>query len=112
MMDSEEREVYYYLKAEPGNFVPASAVCRHAGGKHRYREAPDWARPVLMRMVERGILEVDAAGAYRLSPMPQIQSGARRWVSPEIAAILQRSGKKFAGVIRSEDDMDSYYENL
>jgi hypothetical protein len=112
MMDSEEREVYYYLKAEPGNFVPASAVCRHAGGKHKYRESPDWARPALLRMVERGILEVDAGGAYRLAPIPQNQTGPQRWVSPQIAAILRGSGKKFAGVARSEDDVDAYYDSL
>lgn len=112
MMDAEEREVYYYLKAEPGRFVPATAISRHAGGKRKYRAAPDWARPVLLRMLERGILEADAAGNYQLAPMPQTATSAKRWVSPQIAEILRRSGKRFAGVPRAEDEMDAYYDSL
>lgn len=112
MMDSEEREVYYYLKAELGKFVPANAISRHAGGKHKYREAPDWARPVLLRMQERGILEVDAVGAYRLKPRPSKEATTKRWVSPQIAAILKRSGKQFDDVIRGDDEMDTYYDSL
>lgn len=111
-MDAEEREVYFYLKAEPGSFVPANAICRHAGGKHKYRASPDWARPVVLRMLERGILETDSGGAFRLTPMPQKKSSPKRWVAPQIAEILNRSGKQFEGVPRAEDEMDAYYDSL
>jgi hypothetical protein len=112
MMDADEREVYNFLKAQPDQSFPANSVCRHAGGKRRYRESRDWARPVLLRMQERGIVEVDETGGYRLKPMPAGQTVAKRWVSPQIAAILRKSGRRFDEAIKSEDDMDAYYENL
>jgi len=111
MMDADEREVYFYLKGQPEQFIPASSICRHAGGKHRFRDSSDWAQPALLRMLERGILELDATGAYRLKPMPE--TGARkRWVAPHIAAILKKSGTKFDHVIKEEDEVDAYYNSL
>lgn len=112
MMDSDEREVYFYLKGQPDQFVPANSICRHAGGKHKYRESPDWARPALLRMVERGILDVDPTGDYCLKPMPKPKSDPKRWVSPQIAAILKKSGGKFDHMIKDSDDADAYYDSL
>lgn len=112
MMDSDEREVYCFLKGQPDQFVPAISICRHAGDKHRRRESPDWAKPVLRRMQQRGILEVDAAGEYRLKPRPRDASPAKRWVSPQIAAILKKSGRSFDEVIKGDDDLDAYYNRL
>jgi hypothetical protein len=111
-MDADEREVYFYLKGQPDQYVPANAICRHAGGKHKFRDSADWAKPALMRMQERGIVEVDATGAYRLKPMPKTESRAKRWVSPQIAAILKRSGQNFDHVIKDGDDADRYYDSL
>lgn len=112
MMDADEREIFYYLRSERGSFVPIHAICRHAGGKHKYRELPDWAKPALMRMHERGIVEMDASGAYRLKPIPQPEDNTRRWVSPQIAAMLRKSGKNFAGVFAFDGDEEAYYDSL
>jgi hypothetical protein len=112
MMDSDEREVYFHLKAQQEQFVPANSICRHAGGKHRYRDSPDWAKPALRRMLERGILEVDATGAYRLKPAPKTKSAVKRWVSPQIADVLKKSGRNFDAHIISGADPDAYYNNL
>ena len=111
MMDADEREVYLYLRRRPDEFVSAHTICRHAGGKLRFRESADWAKPVLRRMHERGILEADAAGEYRLAPVPK-SNVPKRWVSPHIAAILKRSGNKFDCVIKEEDEADAYYNSL
>jgi len=111
-MDSEEREVYFYLKGQPDQFVPANSIRRHAGGKHKFRDSPDWARAVLRRMLERGIVEADAADAYRLKPKPKTESGTKRWVSPQIAAILKQSGQQFEHVIKDGEDLDAYYDSL
>jgi hypothetical protein len=111
MMDADEREVYFFLKGRLEEFVSASSICRHAGGKHRFRESPDWAKPVLRRMQERGILEVDASGDYRLKPMPA-NHARKRWVSPHIAAILKKSGGKFNHIIKEDDEADAYYNSL
>lgn len=113
MMDSDEREVYLYLKGQPDQSVTTNSICRHAGGKQKFRESPDWGKSVLSRMLDRGILEVDAAGAYKLSPMPKNDTEARRWVSPQIAAILKKSGRRFDHMIKEEEDAaDAYYNSL
>lgn len=114
MMDADEREIFHYLRKEGDGFVPASAIGRHAGGKQRFREAPDWARQALLRMVERGILEVDPVGAYRLKPVPRASptDNTRRWVSPQIAELLRKSGKNFDNAITSDVDDEAYYDSL
>lgn len=112
MMDADEREVYFFLKGlTQQHYVPANSICRHAGGKQRFRESPDWAKSVLLRMRERGIVETDATDGYRLKPMQE--SGVKkRWVAPHIAAILKKSGGKFDQVIKHEDELDAYYNSL
>lgn len=111
-MDADEKEIYRYLKSQPGMFVSGQVICRHAGGRRRFQESPEWARPVLMRMNERGILETDDTGAYRLKPVPTDLSAAPQWVSPQIAELLLRSGKKIPGAGRQGDDDESYYDSL
>jgi len=111
MMDADEREVYFFLKGQTLQSVPADSICRYAGGKQRFRESPDWAKPVLLRMLERGIIEADSRGDYRLKPMPESKV-AKRWVAPHIAAILKKTGGKFDHVIKEEDEADTYYNSL
>ena len=111
MMDADEREVYFFLKVRTKEFVSASSICRYAGGKQRYRQSSDWAKPVLLRMLERGIVELDAPDGYRLKPMPKCNM-PKRWVAPNIAAILKKSGGKFDHVIKEDDDTDAYYNSL
>jgi hypothetical protein len=45
-------------------------------------------------MAEKGILESDAAGYYRLKP-DERAAQARRWISPAIQKMLEESGKNF-----------------
>lgn len=113
-MDADEREVYYYLKSWGQEFVSTREIARRAGGKHKFRQTPDWAPPVIARMVERGILESDHGHRYRIKPAPKNDEDKRRWVSPQVAKILKDSGKNFSEtiVIEEEADMDSFYENL
>ena len=111
-MDADEREIFYFLKSERANFVPANSIGRHAGGKNRHRESPEWAKPVLLRMAERGILELGPAGAFRLKPMPVVDPNTRRWVSPQIAEMLRKSGKQFEAVMQQPDNEEAYYDSL
>ena len=110
-MDADERAIYYYLKSRRPQFAPAREINRHVGGRRRFRYAPDWARPALLRMMERGILETDARGYYRLKPIPRKLTDGKRWASPEIAEILESSGKKFTNLLTAEQE-DTYYEAL
>jgi hypothetical protein len=111
MMDADEREIFYYLKGWQKQFVSPAEVCRRAGGKRRFREEPDWAKPALMRMIEKGILETDPSGYVRIKPIPK-RDKARRWASPQIARILANSGKDYSGVIIVDEDPDAYYDAL
>jgi hypothetical protein len=111
MMDSEEREIFFYLREQRDQFVSAVSISRHAGGRRKARETPDWARPVLARMVERGILEIDQASGYRLKPIPPPPT-AKQWISPQMASILKRSGKNFQALHVNTGDEEAYYDQL
>jgi hypothetical protein len=110
-MDSEERDIYHFLKLRKDEFMAAREIGRRAGSKQTYRDNPEWAKPVLLRMVERGILDSDGSGHYRLRA-PKQNDRMQRWVSPEIANALRKSGKKFEQVIMSDNELDDYYDKL
>jgi hypothetical protein len=110
-MDAAEREIYHYLKTERPKAVSARDINRRIGSKRKFRYNPDWATATLLGMVERGILETDAEGAYRLKPVPSRQTEGKRWASPEIARILKASGKAYDNLITFEDE-DDYYDKL
>jgi hypothetical protein len=110
-MDADERAIYYYLKARRPSFVPARDISRHVGSKRKFRYNPEWAQPALLRMAERGIVETDADGDYRLKPIPPKDTKGKRWASPAIAEILKASGKEFDNLLTAEDE-DEYYDKL
>jgi hypothetical protein len=89
-MDSDAREILNYLKHWGQDFISAKEICRRAGTKKRFHEDPNWAVPALMAMVERGLLESDAAGRFRLNPKRKKNRG--HWISPDIEKILKDGG--------------------
>jgi hypothetical protein len=93
-MDAEEREICTYLKSWAGQFVSGREIARRAGGKRRFREDPNWAIPILPRLVEKGLIEGDAAAHFRLIPKEKKEKN-KKWISPQIKKILQQSGKDF-----------------
>ena len=105
-MDADERDICLYLKGFPGQFVSFAEVSRRAGGKRRYRVEPEWATTVLARLVEKGVIESDSTGHYRLKAKPRREKKTR-WVSPEIRKILERSGKDFQGVFEVDEDEEA-----
>jgi hypothetical protein len=90
-MDADERDIFQYLKTWGKEFVGIKEICRRAGSKKRYHDDPNWAIPHLVNMTERGELERDAAGRYRVKPKDKAKHN-ERWVSPEIAEILKNKG--------------------
>lgn len=92
-MDADEREICDFLKSWPGHYVAVREICRRAGGKWRYREDPNWALPVLVRLLELGIIESDSSAHYRLKPLEK-RAKSKRWISPQIERILKESGKE------------------
>ena len=109
-MDSDERAVFDYLNTRPDEFVNAREICRRAGGKRRYAEDNNWAKPVLQRMKERNLLESSSLGSYRIKPPPK-KGQKERWVSPEIGKILNESGVR-VDAERAEAAADDHYEQL
>jgi hypothetical protein len=105
-MDADERDICLYLKGFPAQFVSFGEISRRAGGKRRYRVEPEWATPILGRLVEKGIVESDSTGHYRLKGRPKREKPAR-WVSPEIRQILEKSGKDFNQVFEINEDEES-----
>ncbi|HEV2691543.1 MAG TPA: hypothetical protein VG347_01465 [Verrucomicrobiae bacterium] len=103
-MDSDERDVVNYLQTWGASFVNAKEVARRASTKKRFGEEPDWAKPVLVRLTEKGVLEADLSGRYRMKP--EKHDKAHRWVSPDINQILKEGGVAPDGVgtIHIEDE--------
>jgi hypothetical protein len=104
-MDADERDICLYLKSLPGQFVSLREISRRAGGKHRFHENPEWAAPVLERLLERRLLETDSMHHFRL-----FQKGddkPKKWVSPQIKAILEKSSKDFGKLYDIKDEDDS-----
>jgi len=90
-MSSDEREILNYLQTWGGEFINAKEVSRRAGTKKRFHEEPDWARPILMSMVESGLLECDLNGRFRVK-VDRKKGHKQRWVSPDIEKILSDKG--------------------
>lgn len=102
-MLQEEREICNYLKAARGEFISAGEISRRAGGKWRYQDNPDWALPVLAKLVEAKVIESDGSRHYRLVPPPEPKDRKKKWVSPHMKKILEKSGKDFTHIIKEEE---------
>lgn len=109
-MDVDEREIFLFLKTYGADFVASREICRRAGGRKRYHEDHEWAKPILIRMAERGILESNSEGQYRVKPTAKKKEG--RWMSPDIAKILKESGVEPEEKGQEGIGSDDYYEQL
>ena len=108
-MDGDERDIFQFLKSWGTTYVGATEIARRAGNRKRFHEDPEWAKPILVRMADRGILESDAGGRYRIKPVSR-KDRQQRWVSPDIAKILKEGGVEVGD--GNEVGSDDYYEDL
>lgn len=108
-MDADEREIFEFLKSYGEEFINAKEICRRAGGKRRFNEDNNWAKPALQRMKDRQILEGDEMGRYRIKPLPKKRR--ERWVAPDIERILRESGVK-VDEDRADAADDGHYDQL
>ena len=102
-MDADEKQICNYLKAFLGQFISSREISRRAGGKWRYREEPEWATQPLIRLVDKGVVDSDATGHYCLKVRKE-KDKKKKWVSPQIQKLLEKSGKNFSEVINVEED--------
>ena len=108
-MDTDERDIFQFLKTWGAEFTSAKEVARRAASKKKFYDDPEWAKPLLMRMAERGILESDIQGRYRIKPVTR-KDKHEHWVAPDIAKILQENGLEAgAGDAIAPDE---YYDEL
>jgi len=110
-MDAEERDIFQFLKIWGAGFTAPREIARRAGSKKRSHEDPDWAKPILLRMEDRGILESDLQGRFRIKTVPK-QKQARQEAAPEAAQILQESGVAVESGVAGAIAADEYYEKL
>ena len=100
-LSADEKEIYDYLKSYSKQYISGREVCRRAGGKRRFQEDPNWAFRVLPRMIEKGAVETNSTGHYRIKGEEEetiSKKKKKRWVAPHIERILRQSGKKFDGI--------------
>jgi hypothetical protein len=90
-MDSDEQEIFDYLKTFGEQFVAAREVCRRAGGRKKWDENPRWALPLLTSMEEKEILESDSMAHYRIKQV-KIRKKEKHWLAPHIKEILEEGG--------------------
>ena len=64
ILSSEELEVLAYLKSWKGKYVAMIEICRCAAGRHKYRENPNWAKPLMARLVDSKLVTVNERGHY------------------------------------------------
>jgi hypothetical protein len=91
----EGQLIINFLKSAPDSFFSGTEIARKAGQKGLFRENPDWAKPVLFRLVEEDFVETDAYGHYRLIPDETQKTKTSLPLAPHIAEILARSERVF-----------------
>jgi hypothetical protein len=106
-MDADERNICSFLKSWSGQFVSGRDIARRAAGRRRFEREPEWANPVLARLVDKGLLETDSTGHYRFRPPEKSDKNkSRKWVAPHIKTILEKSSKDFSQVYEIQDPDD------
>jgi hypothetical protein len=102
-MDAEEREICDFLKSYQNEYVASKEIAKRAGGKWRFREDPNWAVPVLMRLLDKKLVETDGYGHFRL-PHAREKKEKKQWISPQLKKLLDEKAKEFEGVISIEEE--------
>jgi len=91
ILSSEELEIVAYLNSCPRQFVSMAEINRRAGGKSRFNKSQVWARGLLSRLVEAGLIEVDEQGHYRaggVQPTAPSEAGSAPATHSELPEIV------------------------
>jgi len=83
-LSSDELQILDYLRGWDEKFISMMEVCRRAGGRRKYEEAPEWAKGLMGRLVEAGMVQVNERGHYRIkTDRNSSQAAARARISPK-----------------------------
>lgn len=103
-MSGDETAIIDYLKRWPDLFISPAEIARKVGGKERFEEDRYWAIAILQQMAQKGWLEADYAGHYRVRPVDTSkEKKKKRYVSPQILKLLKESGKSFSDSLEVEE---------
>lgn len=103
-MSGDETAIMDYLKRWPDLFISPTEIARKVGGKQRFEEDRYWAIAILQQMAQKGWLEADYAGHYRVRPVETAkEKKKKRHVSPQILKILKGSGRDFNEALGLEE---------
>jgi hypothetical protein len=61
---AQELEILEYLKSWGGRYVSLVDICRSAGGRQRFKEAPNWASGLMTRLIDAKMVLVNERGHY------------------------------------------------
>lgn len=78
ILSSDELEIIEYLKSWKGKYVNLAEICRCAGGRKKFREDENWARPFMVRLVDAKLIEVNDRGHYRVVPPNPAEKSAQK----------------------------------
>ena len=65
-MNTEENEIYEFLKTRGDAYVSVTDISKVLGRGNRFQKDRNWARPILRRMEVDGVLEANPYGEYRI----------------------------------------------
>ncbi len=71
-MYHDEQDILEFLRKFDA-FVSPVEIAKRVGGKQRFKEDRDWAKPILYRLFMEGVLEADEYGHYRLRPESEVK---------------------------------------
>jgi hypothetical protein len=103
-MTGDEKEILDYLKNWPNLFISPKEIARKVGGRKVDGDDRFWAVQILKNMAEKGWVEADYLGHYRVRAVETVKSRKKeRYVSPQILKILKESGKNFSDSLDVEE---------
>src|SRR4051812_42498317 len=66
LLSADELQILDYLRGWNEKFITMMEICRRAGGRRKYEDTPDWAKNLMSRLVEGGMVQVNERGHYRI----------------------------------------------
>jgi len=102
-MRSDDIEIVEYLKPLK-DFVSPKVIARHVGGRERFEENPGWAKPILIALAHKGVLEANQFGHFRYKPPQERRLSRKVSMAPNILEILKASGKNFGASLPDDAD--------
>src|SRR5690348_8093234 len=91
--NADALEIIAYLKTAPNKFVSMLEISRRASGRRRFEESPNWAKNLMLPLVEAGLIEMNARGHYRCRMKAEPESKPQAAPSASFQANVKQRGR-------------------